>query len=161
MDQQEDIIGKYCFNNDGTFNNENGNCSNGSVSLYVLHKNLRDAMDKYNTMYLCCTEKIKSNTCNCSNENLLNATIQLNDAVVAYNNALAFVARIVIGTNNQGLYGDILKQRATLDGALDLLKNNQDPRYLHYKSKYDYAVYASIVWGVLASGLLYYVFVKL
>lgn len=158
---QTDIIGKYCFNQDGTFNNESGNCSGGNVNLYALHKMLRDAMEKYNTMYLCCVERIKSDVCNCSNENLLNATVELSNAVIAYNNALAFIAKNVIGTNNEGLYGDILKQRDTLDGALDLLKNSQDPRYMHYKSKYDSALYASIAWGVLASGLLYYVFVEL
>jgi hypothetical protein len=148
---QEDIVKTYKFNADGTFN------ASGTLTIYDLQDNLRKTMSSFNTSYVNC----KENVANCDNSVLNSNMVALNNAVVVYHTALSYIANIVIGSENQGLYGDIMRQRTNMDSALDILKNSQDPRNVQYKTKYDYTVYVSIIWAVLASRLLYYIFVEI
>jgi hypothetical protein len=56
---------------------------------------------------------------------------------------------------------EILNLRHELDMKTEELYNINNPVYNDQKTKYDASVYSGILWSILASSLLYYVFVKL
>jgi hypothetical protein len=55
----------------------------------------------------------------------------------------------------------ILKLRNELDIKLKEINRSQDSVYSMYKAKYDSTMYSSIIWTILATSLIYYIFVKL
>jgi hypothetical protein len=55
----------------------------------------------------------------------------------------------------------ILKLRNELDVKMREINRTEDSVYSMYKANYDSTMYTSILWSVLASSLVYYIFVKL
>ena len=58
-------------------------------------------------------------------------------------------------------HGNIIQQRNQLDIKLKEINKSQDSAYSMYKAKYDSTMYSSIIWTILATALIYYIFVKL
>ena len=78
--------------------------------------------------------------------------------IIALNNALG-----VVGTPAQfdASYNSIKLKRAQLDQKLQELYNVDNSIPQLYQSQLDSTVYSGILWTVLATTLLYYVFIKL
>lgn len=65
-------------------------------------------------------------------------------------------------TNALKIYhNEILKNRNELDIKMKEINRSQDSVYSMYKAKYDSTMYSSIIWTILATSLIYYIFVKL
>ena len=58
-------------------------------------------------------------------------------------------------------HASILKLRNELDVKMRELNRSEDSVYSIYKANFDSTMYTSILWSVLASSLVYYIFVKL
>jgi len=61
----------------------------------------------------------------------------------------------------QQTHDKILKLRNELDIKMKEINRSQDSVYSMYKAKYDSTMYSSIIWTILATSLIYYIFVKL
>ena len=59
------------------------------------------------------------------------------------------------------LHAQILKTRNELDIKMKEINRSEDSVYSMYKAKYDSTMYSSITWTILATSLIYYIFVKL
>ena len=58
-------------------------------------------------------------------------------------------------------YADLMNLRSNLDLKLKEIYSQEGTVQGEFKTNYDSTVYASIMWSVLATSLIYYVFVKL
>jgi hypothetical protein len=56
---------------------------------------------------------------------------------------------------------DVLKLRSELDAKMRELYGTPDSRMFEYKQSYDSTIYAGILWTILATTGLYFVFTKL
>lgn len=101
---------------------------------------------------------------------LKDKTKQLSDQIVSYNNT---ITRFIEAANkdsipNNNVYASLIsrqKANAELRNELDLklkeIYGGDGTIQGDFKYKYDNTAYASIMWSVLATSLIYYVFVKL
>jgi hypothetical protein len=90
----------------------------------------------------------------------------VNIAINALNSALE--KQLTSGNNTsaniyetQQTHDKILKLRNELDIKMKEINRSQDSVYSMYKAKYDSTMYSSIIWTILATSLIYYIFVKL
>jgi len=60
-----------------------------------------------------------------------------------------------------GQYQNLLAFRRSLDDKMQILYNVDNENYTDNKLKYDAMVYSGIIWTVLASSIVYYMFTKL
>lgn len=137
----------------------------------------KDVIAKLNTYYSC---KVKSNgtldTTNYSNT-------YTGDCYPLYNNVLDAIYTLKneltskLGISDQlnpdenevpadinttkATHATILKLRNELDLKMKEINRSEDSVYSMYKAKYDSTMYSSIIWTILATSLLYYIFVKL
>jgi hypothetical protein len=94
-----------------------------------------------------------------------NAYTTLNDSIVNLNSAISKVGSFGKASNN---HANIMEQQAAnvklrnqLDMKMQELLNSDNSISSIYQKNYDATIYAGVLWTVLASSMIYYVFVKL
>lgn len=175
---------KFKFNDDQSVKNSGKNINGKTV--FELEQQVVDDLNKfYSTFYnyLRCTATDNVNLSdnkkmtakelggnyNCNNpktsDNVKNDYTTLQNSIKQLNNALAEIH--TSGYKVEDIdkivknYNDVLKLRNELDIKMANLNGLPGTPYAQYKASHDSTVYASIVWSVLATSLIYYVFVHL
>ena len=170
---------KFNINSDNTVTLSN----NGQYTIFDLEKKIIAALNTYYSNYSSyqrckyCSNitGTKPTMCNglstsCDITEYNNSKNELDKSIAIFNDALGKLK------TNDGIsqddyeenYGDIMQQysnvlklRNELDLKLKEINQTDDSVYNMYVSSYDSTVYTSIIWSILATSLLYYIFVKL
>lgn len=164
--------------------------NNGPYTIYQIEKQVVTNTNAYYTLYSTalrcsfktpCGQQIPGITC--SNGNSLSGWET--ELTNTYNRALNTMniftsAQTLLNTNGQfgsiapnndvydasysnitSNYNNLLHMRSELDLKMKEIKQTNDSVYSMYKNSLDSTVYAGILWTVLATSLLYYVFIEL
>jgi hypothetical protein len=120
--------------------------------------------------YLACINKDNKNQCvdtNIQQKNLRNLYYKIYNEINTNNKAL----NIYLPNKNdksvnhdelmKSYRNDVIRIRKELDAKLNDLNDINSSIYSDYNKKYDSTVYGGILWTVLASSLLYYVFTQI
>jgi len=146
-----------------------------SADIFDLEQDVIAKLNIFNSTYAefirCNSTNTYINKTNCptSPVNPHQSQLNVNDAIARLSNALQDInhnsdspvqydASYNEITNN---YKNVQQLRASLDLKMKDLENEDKSLSHIYQSKTDATVYAGILWTVLASSLVYYVFVKL
>jgi len=131
-------------------------CSNTTKNITIPSGSNMSA-SQLNTTYNCSNSKTSDNV-TADYNGLLNSIKQLNNALAKIKESnYTFPGIDDIQTN----YNNVLKLRNELDIKMADLNRLPGTPSAQYKASHDSTVYASIVWSVLATSLIYYVFVHL
>ena len=169
-----DSIVKIRFDN-------NGNISpTGNNTIYDLEKKAYDSLNKLlniGAQYIRCTADIGSNlqkSCDATYKNKKESEIKqevldkyadyelhLSNLKIAFNNIKEQIGDTVDISTILSKYKDMIQKRNELDLKIMELNKEDNSRFVSYKSQYDSTIYSSILVTVLATSLVYYIFIKL
>lgn len=157
---------------------KNGKLSKkGEYTIFDLEKRLFESLNKFNTTYAyyirCTKGKPELDKTNCPKKN-----VHQDDVKYAYNNVdknINAFNKAITYLNNvdspksydksynkiKTEYNQVVNLRADLDQKMKEILGTYDSVYANNKLEYDSAIYSSILWSVLATSLIYYVFVKM
>ena len=157
---------------------KNGNLNNkGELTIFDLEKKLFDSLNKFNTVYAyymrctkgkpeldktsCPTKKVQSN-------DVQDAYNRVNKRINAFNTAISHLNNVNPPSSYNKSYDSIKNEynqvtslRADLDQKMKEILGTYDSMYAMNKLHYDSTIYTGILWSVLATSLVYYVFVKM
>lgn len=166
-----EFVGKQGFTpmNGSGYTNRDVNNKN----LFDLEKQLVDAINDFNTSYYNFIRCSSGGSVNCGNNataadvtaNSGHVIFLVNRLQVAYNNAKTNIQTndATFKTNHQEIMDkskSIDELRRNLDAKMDaILKSRNPPNEL--TQQYDSTVYTGIMWSVLATSVLFYVFTEL
>ncbi len=134
-----------------------------SKNLFDLEKNVIDEINNFNTIYYEYVRCKASGTITCleTDDDIITASTSLNNAIdtlkTEYENAGITGSSSTFSANHQDIKTksqEIDNLRRTLDSKMEsILKGN-----IEVKKELDSTVYAGIMWSVLATSLLFFVF---
>lgn len=141
----------------------------GNTKIPNIFDEIADLDLKY-SKYIQCTniDPVNNGNLNCTDDdkNIENINKSIKKLNVNLNEALN-TNKISKDDYNKNLnniiqkHKDIVKLRNELDMKSGELNKLNDPFYRDFQAKYDASVYSGVLWSILASSLLYYVFTKL
>lgn len=157
---------------------ENGNLSNkGKYTIFDLEQKLFDSLNKFNTTYayyMRCTKgkpELDKTSCpqkNVHQDDVKRAYNKVNKNINVFNKAVTYLNNVDSPKSYDKSYNTIKREyeqvvslRADLDQKMKEILGTYDSVYANNKLEYDSAIYSSILWSVLATSLIYYVFVKM
>jgi hypothetical protein len=139
-----------------TVNNAvNGNCITGDYSTM-----------SFEQLKSNCTNNIGTDPCQSICSNLTSQS----DAIISTTGAqyINFNGDFVTTQTHADEYGNVIansekiqKLRSELDMKLKDLNKTHDSRFRDYEDKYNYELMMNITWSILATSIIYFVFVKL
>jgi hypothetical protein len=143
-----------------TVNNAvNGNCINGDYKTMTFEQ-LKD-----NCINNTETEPCKSICTNLTSQS--NAIISPSGGTMGAQ-YINFVGDFDVTQTHNNEYGNVIansekiqKLRSELDMKLKDLNKTPDSRFREYEDKYNYELMMNITWSILATSIIYFVFVKL
>ena len=138
-----------------------GNEFKGGVTVYELEKNVFNSLNDLNKKYV---EYINSEKTD--NTKITDSITDLNQKISALNTAVTTLKTKNIDTNINTIdlintYKDIIDKRNDLDIKMMEINKSIDSNYIEQKGKNDSTKYTNILITVLATSLIYYIFVKL
>jgi hypothetical protein len=119
----------------------------------------------------CLTRKKLDNSITCHDNSLNQALTHATNMTTAHNNIDINTLQQINDTTIKGYnsiqkdilntyYNNILHLRGDLDNKLNILYQTNNSFLSDYKREFDTSVYTGILWTILATSLLYYVFTK-
>ena len=149
----------------------------GEFTIFDLEKRLFESLNKFNTTYAyymrCTKGKPELDKTNCPKQNVHQDDVKraydnVNTKINVFNKAVTYLNNVDSPKSYDKSYNKIKTEynqvvnlRADLDQKMKEILGNYDSLYANNKLEYDSVIYSSILWSVLATSLIYYVFVKM
>jgi hypothetical protein len=141
-------------------------------TIYDLEKIVFDSLNDFNTTY---SQYIRCTAVNCTDttitkEGVINKQTDLNIKIQAYSNAYNQVNSTTSSMDTMDstkmktlmdTYNTVVNKRNELDVKMMEFNQTIESNYMEYKGQYDSTKYTNILITVLATSLIYYIFVKL
>lgn len=115
--------------------------------------NIQTVNDAYNKLVTYTTSNGKNTLTGGDVYTVLNTRLDQSMSIPKYDASYNYI------TNTYN--SDVLKLRSELDAKMRELYGTPDSRMFEYKQSYDSTIYAGILWTILATTGLYFVFTKL
>lgn len=122
-------------------------------------QDLQNAIERFNAAYVI----YKNNPNTANKQNLLNAHTYLNTIINCYENNINPTNTYEEKTfqNLVNNYSEVVKKRKELDVKMQEVYNIQNSLPVENRLNMDSSVYATVLWSILATSVLFIIFVKL